>query len=219
MALPVAAMSPVLILRRAVLRACVRLCLLLAILLALPLAAHAEWKPVEKIEPYAISGQSGAELYRSIGEKGPLIRGAKTRTMAYTNFKLTWSGRDYKPRGKDCVLTVGLPKLIITYALPKPSRSLPPAVQKSWDMFIAGVNAHEKVHGASMVQMVHDIEAATDGLTTADDPKCSKTRAEVVRRLDAISKARVQASRDFDRVEFGSGGNLQKLVFVLVTGP
>ncbi|MEI8714389.1 DUF922 domain-containing protein [Mesorhizobium sp. M7A.F.Ca.US.006.04.2.1] len=198
-------------------RACIRLCLSFAALLALPLTAHAEWKPVEKIEPYAISGQSGAELYRSIGEKGPKLGIA--RAIAYTNFKLTWGLRDYKPSGKDCVLTAGRPKLIVTYTLPKPSRSLPPAVQKNWDTFIAGVAAHEKVHGASMVQMVHDIQAATDGLTVADDPECSKTRAEVVKRLDAISKARVQASRDFDRIEFGNGGNLQKLVFSLVTGP
>lgn len=198
-------------------RACVRLCLLLAALLATPLTAHAEWKPVEKIEPYAVSGQSGAELYRSIGENGPKLGIA--RAIAYTNFKLTWGVRDYKPSGEDCVLTAGRPKLIITYTLPKPSGPLPPAVQKNWDTFIAGVSAHEKVHGASMVQMVHDIEAVTDGLTLADDPKCSKTRAEVVRRLDAISKTRVQASRDFDRVEFGNGGNLQKLVFFLVTGP
>ncbi|KQU83495.1 peptidase [Mesorhizobium sp. Root102] len=190
---------------------------MLAVLLALPLAAHAQWKPVEKIEPYAISGQSGAELYRSIGENGPKLGIA--RAIAYTNFKLTWGGRDYKPSGEDCILTAGRPKLIITYTLPKPYGSLPPAVRKNWDVFIAGVSAHEKVHGASMVQMVHDIEAATDGLKIADDPKCSKTRAEVVRRLDAISKARVQASRDFDRVEFGNGGNLQKLVFSLVTGP
>lgn len=210
-------MSPGLILRRAALKACVRLCFLLAALLALPLAAHAEWKPVEKIEPYAISGQSGAELYRSIGEKGPKLGIA--RAIAYTNFKLTWGLRDYKPRGKDCVLTAGRPKLIVTYTLPKPSGSLPPAVRKNWETFIAGVAAHEKVHGASMVQMVHDIQAATNGLTVADDPKCSKTRAEVVKRLDAISKARVLASRDFDRVEFGDGGNLQKLVFSLVTGP
>lgn len=215
MALPLAAASPVS--RRVGLRACIRLCLSFAALLALPLTAHAEWKPVEKIEPYAISGQSGAELYRSIGEKGPKLGIA--RAIAYTNFKLTWGLRDYKPSGKDCVLTAGRPKLIVTYTLPKPSRSLPPAVQKNWDTFIAGVAAHEKVHGASMVQMVHDIQAATDGLTVADDPKCSKTRAEVVKRLDAISKARVQASRDFDRIEFGNGGNLQKLVFSLVTGP
>lgn len=215
MALPLAAAGPVS--RRVGLRACIRLCLSFAALLALPLTAHAEWKPVEKIQPYAISGQSGAELYRSIGEKGPKLGIA--RAIAYTNFKLTWGLRDYKPSGKDCVLTAGRPKLIVTYTLPKPSRSLPPAVQKNWDTFIAGVAAHEKVHGASMVQMVHDIQAATDGLTVADDPKCSKTRAEVVKRLDAISKARVQASRDFDRIEFGNGGNLQKLVFSLVTGP
>ncbi|RUW63235.1 DUF922 domain-containing protein [Mesorhizobium sp. M7A.F.Ca.US.008.03.1.1] len=198
-------------------KACIRLCLSLAALLGLPLAAHADWKPVEKIEPYAISGQSGAELYRSIGEKGPKLGIA--RAIAYTNFKLTWGLRDYTPKGKDCVLTAGRPKLIITYTLPRPSGSLPPAVQKNWDVFIAGVSAHEKVHGASMVQMVHDIEATTDGLTVTDDPRCSKTRAEVVKRLDAISKARVQGSRDFDRVEFGNDGNLQKLVFVLVTGP
>ncbi len=199
-------------------RACVRLCLLLAALLALPLSARADWKPVEKVETYAISGQSGEQLYRSIGENGPLIRGAKTRTIAYTNFKLTWGVRDYKPRGKDCVLTAARPKLIITYTLPSPSAPLPPAVQKNWEVFIAGVSAHEKVHGASIVQMVHDIEVATDGLTVADDPKCSKTKAEVVKRLDAISRARVQASRDFDRVEFGQGGNLQKLILALVNG-
>lgn len=215
MALPVAAAGPVS--WRVGLRACVRLCLSFAALLASPLTARAEWKPVEKIEPYAISGRSGAELYRSIGEKGPKLGIA--RAIAYTNFKLTWGLRDYKPSGKDCVLTAGRPKLIVTYTLPKPSGSLSPAVQKNWETFIAGVAAHEKVHGASMVQMVHDIQAATNGLTVADDPKCSKTRAEVVKRLDAISKARVLASRDFDRVEFGNGGNLQKLVFSLVTGP
>ncbi|MBZ9675683.1 DUF922 domain-containing Zn-dependent protease [Mesorhizobium sp. ES1-1] len=196
-----------------------RLYLLVAALLALPLAAHAEWKPVERIEPYAISGRTGQELYRSIGENGPLIRGAKTRTIAYTNFKLTWSGRDYKPRGKDCVVASGKPKLVITYTLPKPSGPLPAAVQKSWDSFIAGVTAHEKVHGATMIQMVHDVEAAIDGLTIADDSRCTRARAEVVTRLDAISKARVLASRDFDRVEFGQDGNLIKLAFALVTGP
>ncbi|WP_195179682.1 DUF922 domain-containing Zn-dependent protease [Mesorhizobium sp. INR15] len=190
----------------------------MAALVAAPVVAHAAWKPVEKVETYAISGQSGPQLYQSIGENGPLIRGAKTRTIAYTNFKLTWV-RDYKPKGKDCVLASARPKLTITYTLPSPSTPLPPAVQKNWEIFIAGVSAHEKVHGASMIQMAHDIEVATIGLTVPDDPKCSKIRDEVVKRLDAISKARVQASRDFDRVEFGPGGNLQKLVFALATGP
>ncbi|UDL89322.1 DUF922 domain-containing protein [Mesorhizobium sp. PAMC28654] len=196
-------------------RSYVRLFWLAAGLVIPSIPAHAG--PVEKVETYAISGQTGEQLYRSIGENGPLIRGAKTRTIAYTNFKLTWV-RDYQHRGKDCVLASAKPKLIVTYTLPKAAGPLPPAVQKSWDVFIAGVTAHEKVHGASMIQMVHDIEAATIGLTVPDDPKCSKIRDEVVRRLDAISKARVQGSRDFDRVEFGQGGNLQMLIRDLLIG-
>jgi predicted secreted Zn-dependent protease len=205
-----------------VLRSGVHLFVLLAAL-ALPLPAHAEeqraeWQPVETVATYAISGQSGQELYRSIGEKGPLIGGARTRTIAYTNFKLTWV-RDYQRRGRDCVLASARPKLTVTYTLPRPSAQLPPPVRRNWEVFIAGVTAHEKVHGAGMIRMVRDIEAATIGLTVADDPKCSKIRDEMVKRLGAISKARVEASRAFDRVEFGEGGNLWNLVAALVTGP
>ena len=193
----------------------VRLCLLLVALVALPVTAHAQWKPVEKVETYAISGQSGPELYRSIGENGPNVGVA--RAIAHTNFKLTWT-RDYQARAGACVLVSAKPKLIITYTLPSPSAPLPPAIQKNWEVFLAGVSAHEKVHGATIVDMVRKIEAATVGLTVADDPKCSKIRSEMTKRLSALSQAQRQASRDFDRVELGPGGNLQKLILALVNG-
>lgn len=197
------------------LRACVRLYLPTAALVALPLAAHAEWKPVEKVETYAISGQSGLELYRSIGENGPNV--GITRAIAHTNFKLTWT-RDYQPRAGACVLVSAKPKLIITYTLPSPSSPLPSAIQKNWEVFLAGVSAHEKVHGATIVDMARKIEAATVGLTVPDDPKCSKIRVEMTKRLSALSQAQRQASRDFDRIELGQGGNLQKLILALVNG-
>lgn len=196
-------------------RACVRLCLSLAALLALPLAARADWKPVEKVETYAISGQSGPELYQSIGENGPKL--GVVRAIAHTNFKLTWT-RDYQARAGACVLVSARPKLIVTYTLPSPSAPLPPAVQKNWEVFIAGVSAHEKVHGETIVDMVRKIEAATVGLSVADDPKCSKIRVEMTKRLSELSQAQRHASRDFDRVEFGQGGNLQKLILALVNG-
>lgn len=188
--------------------------LLLASLSASP--ARADWKPVEKVETYAISGQTGPELYASIGEAGPLL--GKGRVIAHTNFKLTWT-RDYRPKGDACVLKSARPKLIITYTLPKPAGPLPSAVQKSWEVFIAGLAAHEKVHGAAIVEMVRKIEAVSVGLTVAGDPGCSKIRTELTRQLAEISLAQRQASRDFDRVEFGPGGNLQKLVFNLMTAP
>ena len=181
----------------------------------LPSPARADWKPIEKVETYAVAGQTGPELYASIGERGPKL--GTTRVIAHTNFKLTWV-RDYKPKGGACVLVSARPKLIITYTLPKPSGPLPAAVQKNWAVFAAGLAAHEKVHGDTIVDMVHKIEAATIGLSVADDPGCSKIRTEMNRRLAEISLAQRQASRDFDRVEFGAGGNLQQLVLAFVNG-
>ncbi|TPK89062.1 DUF922 domain-containing protein [Mesorhizobium sp. B2-4-12] len=178
-------------------------------------AAAAGWKPVETVETYAISGQSGLELYRSIGENGPNVGIA--HAIAHTNFKLTWT-RDYQARGAVCVLVSAKPKLIITYTLPSPTAPLPSAVQKNWEVFLAGVSAHEKVHGASIVDMVRKIEAATVGLTVPNDPQCSKIRTEMTMRLSELSQAQRQSSRDFDRVELGQGGNLQKLILALVNG-
>lgn len=182
-------------------------------LLASP--ARADWKPIEKVETYTITGQTGPELYATIGERGPLL--GKGRVIAHTNFKLTWT-RDYRPQGNACVLRSARPKLVITYTLPKPAGPLAPAMQKSWETFAAGLAAHEKVHGAAIVEMVRKIEAISVGLTVAGDPGCSKIRTELTRQLAEISLAQRQASRDFDRVEFGPGGNLQKLVLAFVNG-
>ncbi|RWE55947.1 MAG: DUF922 domain-containing protein [Mesorhizobium sp.] len=189
--------------------------LLLACLLASP--AQAGWKPVEKVETYAVSGQTGPQLHASMGERGPMIGKSKVRAMAYTNFKLTWV-RDYQRQGNACVLVSARPKLIITYTLPKTSGPVPAAVQKSWDVFAAGLAAHEKVHGDIIVDMVREIETATIGLSVPDDPGCEKIRTEMTSRLAELSQAQRQASRDFDRVEFAPRGNLQQLIVALLMG-
>ncbi|MDX8481667.1 DUF922 domain-containing protein [Mesorhizobium sp. VK24D] len=194
--------------------------LLLAALL-LPSPALAQWKPVEKVETYAISGQTVEELYVSIGDKGPVIgkdaAGNERRAIAHTFFKLTWQ-RNYQPQGGACVLKTARPQLIITYTLPKPAGKLAPAVRARWDTFAAGLAAHEKVHGAGIVDMVDKIVVFSTGLTVADDPGCKKIRTELTQYLDQLSKAQRQASRDFDKVEFGPGGNLQKLIATFLIG-
>ena len=65
-----------------------------ACLSAAPLDACAEGQVIEEVKTYAISGQSGAELYSSIGQHGP--KAGVSRAIALTNFKLTWS-RNYQP--------------------------------------------------------------------------------------------------------------------------
>lgn len=180
-----------------------------------PMAAHAEWKPVETIKTYAITGTSGAELYDSIGERGPLL-GPKVRAIAHTDFKLTWT-RKYEPQPDGaCTITVNIPKVIITYTLPKPTGQLPAQTRKSWQKFIAGVEAHERVHGGYIKDMVKEIEATSVGFFVPDDPKCSKIRVELTKRLGEISKRERQRNVDFDKVEFSDGGNLQQLVLKLV---
>jgi len=173
---------------------------------------------VEQVKTYAIVGQSGPELYASIGARGPVISDGR-RTVAHTTFKLTWQ-RDYRPQGDgSCVLTRAKPKLIITYTLPKPQGSMPADVASNWKRFADGLAAHEKIHGEQIIAMVEKIEAFSTGLRAEADPDCQKVRAALQAQLKIISDERVSLSRNFDRKEMGAGGNIQKLVFKLVKGP
>lgn len=193
----------------------VRLSVFVACFVALPIAAHAEWVPVENVKTYPIQGTTGPELYASIGERGPKV--GPTRVIAHTNFKLTWS-RKYEPQGTTCVLVSAKPKLIITYTLPTPAAKLPAPIRKDWETFIAGVHRHELVHGAMIKDMVKAIEAATVGMSAPNDPECRNIRIDLTNRLAGISQSQQQKSRDFDRTELSDGGNIQQLILALVNG-
>nr|WP_246748669.1 DUF922 domain-containing protein [Rhizobium setariae] len=182
-----------------------------------PAVGQAEWQPVEKISTYAITGSSGIDLYRSIGKHGP-VAGGNVRAIAHTDFKLTWT-RKYQPQpDRSCVLTLAKPKLIITYRLPKPSNALPSPLAASWEAFVAGVHAHERIHGTFIKEMVQEIEKVSVGLSAPDDTKCQKIRADLQARLATISQRQRQRGRDFDQVELSEGGNIHQLVLKLVNG-
>ncbi len=192
------------------------LSLLAGCMALLPNAAQADWQAIENVQPYSVAGKTGAELYASIGERGPKV-GNSGRAIAFTNFKLTWT-RKYEPQGNACVLAVARPKLIITYVLPKPAERLPAPVVKKWETFISGVHKHELVHGDLIKDMVKKIEAVSVGLSVADDPKCQKIRTELTARLGELSRSQRQQSRDFDRAELSNGGNIHQLVLALING-
>lgn len=191
-------------------------CLLAGLLAFLPAVAWAEWQAVEKVQPYSIAGRTGAELYASVGERGPKV-GNAGRAIAFTSFKLTWT-RKYEPQGSNCVLVTARPKLTITYTLPKPAEKLSAAATKQWEIFIAGVHKHELVHGEQIKDMVRKIEAVSVGMTISDDPKCQKIRTQLTTRLGELSRAQRQQSRDFDRSELSNGGNVHQLILALING-
>lgn len=188
----------------------------IALLLLSAASAQADWKPVERVEHYPVSGTTGIDLYRSIGENGPQV--GVGRAIAFTDFDLKWS-RDYRPQPDgSCTLVTARPHLIITYRLPKASSRLSGPIAGLWKTFVDGVTAHEKVHGDFIVDLVKAIEATSIGLTAANDPKCSKVRAELQSRLGPLSQAQRARSREFDRVELRDGGNVHRLVLALVNG-
>ena len=182
----------------------------------MPAAAHADWKPVEKIEHYRVSGSSGIDLYRSIGENGPQV--GVGRAIAFTDFKLLWS-RDYRPQPDGSYTLVSArPSLTIIYRLPKASGDMPAATRRLWETFVTGVAAHEKVHGEFIIDLVKAIEATSVGLSAPNDPDCQKVRAELQSRLGPLSQEQRRRSREFDQVELTDGGNVHRLVLALVNG-
>lgn len=175
------------------------------------------WTAAEQVKTYPVYGKSGPELYESIGQNGPVISGDR-RTIAHTTFKLTW-GRDYRERADgSCVIARNVPKLIITYTLPKPREGLPQGVASSWKRFYDGLAAHERVHGQHIIEMVQAIEAVSVGLSAPNDPGCHKVRAELQTHLKRLSDEQRARGRAFDRVEMGDGGAVHQLVLGLLTG-
>ncbi|MEO3387808.1 DUF922 domain-containing protein [Mesorhizobium sp. CAU 1741] len=179
-------------------------------------AAMADWKPVEQVEHYNVTGRSGIDLYRSIGQNGPQV--GVGRVIAYTDFKLLWS-RDYQNRADgSCILASARPSLTITYRLPRATGDMPEATRRQWQVFSDGVVAHEKVHGAFIIDLVKAIEETSIGLTAPNDPDCNKVRAELQSRLGPLSQQQRARSRDYDAVEMREGGNVHRLVLQLVNG-
>lgn len=180
-------------------------------------AARADWQAAEIVRTYAIAGQSGAALYESIGARGPKVSGER-RAIAHTSFTLTWT-RKYQVRARSCILAAAVPKLTITYTLPKPAGALGVAARVSWERFIRGVTAHEKAHGEMIRDLTRAIEAATVGLTVPDDPDCRKIKTVMTERLSAIAAAHRRRNSDFDRAELSPGGKVHQLILDLVNGP
>ena len=187
--------------------------LLLAALLFAASASAQDWQAVERVEPYDVTGSTGLDIYRSIGARGPKLGAG--RVIAHTGFKLTWT-RKYERQGRACVITVNRPKLVITYTLPKLRTKLSGPVKDRWDTFIAGVTAHEKVHGDFIKELVRQIEAMSVGMRVEDDPDCKKIRPQLQARLGELSKAERARSRDFDKAEMSDGGNVHQLILQLV---
>lgn len=176
-------------------------------------AAARDWTATVETVHYAIEGDTGLALYRSIGESGPTV-GVK-RAIARTDWELLWH-RDYVRQGSACRLTGVRPFLTITYTLPRPRAPLDGPLAARWRTFIDGIVVHEKVHGELIRELTDAIFAETAELVVPDDPGCEKTRAQVQRRAVAAHARYKAANRRFEAAEMAQGGNVHRLILGLV---
>jgi predicted secreted Zn-dependent protease len=188
-----------------------------AALLYLALPAHADIRATIVEKTYPISGTTGIALYESIGARGPRIRSGASSAIAKTDFDLKW-GRDYKRDGKDCVLAAARPFLTITYTLPKPTEILPPDIAARWRIFIAGIRAHESVHGKYIADMAQEVYDTTVGFRQQNDPNCRAIRDAIQVPLKAAFARYKARNRAFEQAEMGAGGNVEQLILGLING-
>ena len=140
--------------------------------------------------------QKGRKDLRDFGERparrstsrsaqtGRAFAAGAASAIAQTDFDLKW-GRDYRRDGTDCVLAAARPFLTITYTFPKPAENLAPHVAARWRTFIAGIRAHEAVHGEYITAMAQDIFDTTVGFRQPNDPNCKKIRNGIQAPLKA----------------------------------
>ncbi|MEJ6781407.1 DUF922 domain-containing protein [Aminobacter sp. Piv2-1] len=165
---------------------------------------------------YAVSGNTGAELLRSMDRNGPR-HGFLTRAIAQTKYTVTWSF-DVGERGGMCRLRRADARLSTTFIYPEASEPLPTAVESRWRTFLAGARRHEETHARLAREMVDAAERAVRGLSLPVDRGCIATRREIKARVDRVIAGYEARQLAFDAREHAEGGRVDRLIEALARG-
>lgn len=185
----------------------------LGVCLAASGEAAAGVKVSEKTRGYAVAGQTGAALLAAMDRRGPK-HGFLTRAIAQTRYSVSWTIEWGETRAACRVKSIE-GKLDITYTYPT-TGYLPPALQRRWARFLAGVKKHEKTHGDMARQMARTVEKSVAKVSVANDPGCRKARAETKGRMTAIYADYEARQIKFDAREHREGGAVEGLIDRLV---
>ena len=176
--------------------------------------ASAGTRVVVKTRTYDITGTTGLALMEAMDRKGPK-HGFMTHAIAQTGYTVDWDLDAGQDNGV-CRLRRANGTLNLFYTFPRVASATPPALQKRWTRFFAGVRAHEETHGRLAREMMRATERSISGLRIADDRSCYKTRREAQRRIRATYAAYEAKQIAFDAREHRDGGHVEHLVTALI---
>jgi predicted secreted Zn-dependent protease len=177
-------------------------------------AASAGTRVVVKTRTYDITGTTGLALMEAMDRKGPK-HGFMTHAIAQTGYTVDWDLDAGQDNGV-CRLRRANGTLNLFYTFPHVASATPPALQKRWTRFFAGVRAHEETHGRIAREMMRATERSISSLRIADDRSCYKTRREAQRRVRATYAAYEAKQIAFDAREHRDGGHVEHLVAALI---
>ncbi|SFT97002.1 DUF922 domain-containing protein [Mesorhizobium sp. YR577] len=185
----------------------------LAAVLGLTNAASAGSNVVVMKENYTITGKTGEELLAAMKRTGPK-KGYMVHAMAQTRYSLRWNTKWDKSGGGCRVANPGA-TLYITYRYPWVKGGMSPDLQKRWAKFMDSVRTHEETHGRIAREMVDAAEKAVAGIANDNDPDCSKSNLERLRRVRGVESTYEGKQRQFDAKEHHYGGNVDGMLALL----
>lgn len=177
-------------------------------------AAVAGTKVLVKTRTYDITGTTGLALMQAMDRKGPK-HGFMTHAIAQTGYTVDWDLDAGLDNGA-CRLRRANGTLNLFYTFPRVASTTPPALQKRWTRFFAGVRTHEETHGRIAREMMRTTERSITGLRIAGDPSCYKARREARRRIQVTYAAYEAKQIAFDAREHRDGGHVEHLIAALI---
>lgn len=172
--------------------------------------ASAAAKVAVKTEYYQISGKTGRALLDQMDRKGPK-HGFMTRAIAQTRYSMK-SGADWRHSKGVCRASNVSVKLAITYIYPRPADAVSADLKQRWSRFMAGVVAHEKMHGRIAHQMADAATRAVAGMALRDRRNCMTAQRQMKRKINAIVAHYEKRQEKFDDDEHRDGGRIDGLV-------
>ena len=167
-----------------------------------------------KVQYYEISGETPRDMFLSMVKRGPKD-GFRSRAIAQTQYHTDWNTALSYAKGA-CRVVRAEPRASIDYIYPKPPENMSKSIEKRWNRFMKGIMRHEQQHGRYVRKMLDEAQKSIVGLKIEGDEDCSRTRAEMKRRVSRIHDLYEARQRAFDEREHRDGANIDRLIKAFV---
>lgn len=171
----------------------------------------------EKTKFYTVTGNTGAELYKSMLKNGP-DHGNRRDVLASTSFEFNFANDQFTIKRNRCVLTNLDIIVSVTYTYPKwrGSKKASRETRKAWKEFEKIAVLHEKEHVKITRKFANDYEKALKRSRRKASSACAKETVTERFRTNREIRRHERLHRRFDRRDLKRGGRGYKALLALV---